>query len=803
MRTHLEIAALRRNAVAYQPFSAPATLDWCGRYDSAHAQLEASASEVLRRAYKAVEATADGESKRVLVELQRRVRATKSIARLPLRPLGLAEVDDAAGCYQAALDAVAALEGDLATTIEDTYRGERARLAAVLSRPEFADAAAMTSASQFIGIANYVTGPGATKKARKTEPRLLDLAYRAMLRTTPFGRLTTVGLHRHAEAAPSLWDDDGAEVTRVVHLDYLQQYTLQSRERPGDLLRLTHSASRVPDSGVVRYVVADLDGGSKRVHLPETGFVRALIGLTELGPLRRADIVARLAATLAVPDAKVESAVDGCVRNGLLVACPDAFAPYNSLHADCAAALPFREIAAATGADRRARIAAAEQHIAERAAALATPLQVAVFEDSIGAATDRDLRATTAGIEGLREGLGLCAVYDRNLDLRLISAAVVRGLLADGDRAPLLSIARSVVENTYSTYQLILERNPRPRDVRKLVPGEHYLDLLEFRRGMDAQFAARIDADPDAGEVHFRPAEAGALLAARPGSLGGLFDHSYAVYLQQSGDRYVLNDAYAGNGSMMARFAHPEIPGHSAVLDTMRANIAAWDAPVRQVGDLHGMSVNQCPALVPDPMTALDWSRLMVRADPDGPGLLFEDADRRPVVPMSFGAGMPERFPYPNRLIAWQFLGGRLLRTPMSARHRRLADRTDGAAGIAPAPRLTVGDVTLARRRWYGLPELLARLGAGPHAATFAAFRRARREFGLPEQFFVKRDPLVIDRADRAPKPVFLDTRSVMSVMSAARRLGEPGRFTHIEECLPLPDPGARVCEAVVNEDIA
>ncbi|MGY2060884.1 hypothetical protein ACW9HQ_38960, partial [Nocardia gipuzkoensis] len=289
--------------------------------------------------------------------------------------------------------------------------------------------------------------------------------------------------------------------------------------------------------------------------------------------------------------------------------------------------------------------------LAARAATVGRPVQPTVYEDSLAAPTPADLRTARDSIDGFAESLRLRAVYDRTIDLRLISTAAYCELFGADQEMPLLAVARTLVEKTYTRYQLALREDIAERDLGRLLRSPAYLTLRALRHDIDAAVGGRVRAAAGAAELRYSPADAAALFATAPEDLDELFELSYSVYLQRFSDGVVVNDGYAGNGSMLARFLHDRIPEHAGALALFRDRIRSWPQPIRQITDLHGMSVNHCPVLTADTVTAAEWSRLRLRVRPGGLGLQILDEDDKPVAPMSFGTGMPERFPYHVRLV--------------------------------------------------------------------------------------------------------------------------------------------------------
>ncbi|MET9325685.1 lantibiotic dehydratase [Tsukamurella sp. NPDC003166] len=729
-----------------------------------------------------------------LIGIRRRVRAGRALpdgVRLP------DWVEEAAAALAAAEEYVRDLDAALAGIVGPALVAERATLLEALAHPALRATAALQSPDLAAALDSHVAGGGAASGSRRrSERRLLDYAYRSMLRTTPFGRLTAVSVIPEGHSAAV--DEAGTRAPRtVVHLDFHLQDELRAAAAAGttSTVRAAASCHRLPDSGVVRFTRV-VRGQPQRLTVAETALVRDLLALAELGPVRPATLVEHLAEAGHGDPAALSATVASSVQNGLLVPAPG---PGAAPFADSfAGGTPLGDLSvrlAASAGDARDRVLReACSTVSDCAVAVGRPLRPVFYEDALGTAAQApavpgDLHAR------LRPALRAGAVFDRNLDLRLISTALVAARTGDGP-LPVVRGARAVVEQAYTVLGLVTERALPERELRRLVSAE-YADLVRFRRAVERDVARAAADDP--AEIVFPERWIDELMAAAPDVVRSASAVGYAAYVQRSGERLVLNDAYAGSGAMLARFLHPEIEEHAVAIGQLRDAVASWSPRVIQDVDLHGLSVNRVPRLAGEVMTADIWRGLTAQLRPDGLGLEFRTASGESVAPLVFGAGMPERHPHAARLISWNLLGGRLVRTPLHAVHA--AHRAE--PGPRRSPRLVIGDVVLARQRWTGVEALrdAVRDAGREPAARFRAYtERAHRE-GLPPAAFVKRDPLVGSREPGA-KPLFVDGQSVLSVSTLPERIGDVGNYTHVEECLPLPEPGRAVAEFVAHVDL-
>jgi hypothetical protein len=95
-------------------------------------------------------------------------------------------------------------------------------------------------------------------------------------------------------------------------------------------------------------------------------------------------------------------------------------------------------------------------------------------------------------------------------------------------------------------------------------------------------------------------------------------------------------------------------------------------------------------------------------------------------------------------------------------------------------PRVRLGNVVLARRRWRLLPGLLSQLPSAPSSADgWLALRRASRAHGLPSRFFAK--------ASHQRKPIYVDMDSPLLV-EALYRLAAGAERVQASEVLPDVD---------------
>jgi hypothetical protein len=176
----------------------------------------------------------------------------------------------------------------------------------------------------------------------------------------------------------------------------------------------------------------------------------------------------------------------------------------------------------------------------------------------------------------------------------------------------------------------------------------------------------------------------------------------------------------------------------------------------------------------------LSLGNLRVVIPPAGRLPFLTDREGRRVLPMHMGPILLHRMPVPLKFLCVFGLGRVDLVLPEPQSRMCFPD-----ADLYP--RLTLGPVTLRRRRWVTASGGLRKRTEGLSPARFfAALETWRKERGIPAQVFLPRPARI--RTTRA-KPLFIDFRSPIFVELFRQRLVESEQLT-MEEVLPAIDQG-------------
>jgi hypothetical protein len=290
---------------------------------------------------------------------------------------------------------------------------------------------------------------------------------------------------------------------------------------------------------------------------------------------------------------------------------------------------------------------------------------------------------------------------------------------------------------------------------------------------------------------------------------------SYGVLVQQAGDRLVCNDGLPGYGMLYARFLDADRRLGGSALPYLAERLAArygWDGSrVLEDLGLHRLNVNAHPPILPDGLRPDDWFSLRLAHDTGTDALHVEDADGRRARVLPLGTGHPGLFPPPLSVAAGLVIAGRLYNSLPSNWHQ--AALWDGRATWT-CPRMSVGDVVLARRRWYGGAEFDEAVASTAEHDRLLALTAWRHRHDVPEEVVIKTPPEEEGpRAVGAPeaqarrlrqKPQYVDLASALSVRVLPRMLErrtEDGGDTYLEEALPSVVDGTYATEWVIEID--
>jgi hypothetical protein len=563
------------------------------------------------------------------------------------------------------LTAWSAYQAELARgpALLDQELAERRRLLRDLAdHPDLRAGIMLASPSLDQYLSTYLSGAGALgKRGRRVERSLLEYAFRAACKTSPFSRLTTVNLGTFRSGSGELLRLDPAGTGAVKQgrarlnlavLGRLSAILLANGELRGDLPVTVTTGWRV-EHGRIRYLrrrrMSTDDGEApialESIHeslfmLPSGRLLTDVLAALDGGrTVRLADLVTRLADDRRSPDEIVQY-LHHLLRVGLLVV--------PNLQLDIHAADPVLGYQAALGeigtgwADRLAgrietvnRLAADFPHRdidgrravldgirAEVAAAHAelghadVPVpRTLVYEDST-LATRTPVTADRARWErdivpGLQALARLMPVFDVNLPRRLVTKGFFLARYGVGGRCDdLLTFAHEFQQDFFEHYSSrMLRRRPFDEDNR-YVRQENWFRLDEITALDDArvEVARRVNEayhrlPADAEELVLDDAFMTEIAGMIPDSLGPLDPRSFFLQIADDGTdpRVVVNRVYSGMTLLFSRFAY--LFEHEDLAGRLRAELARLQPPGAVLAELKGgydaTNLNLHPAVTP------------------------------------------------------------------------------------------------------------------------------------------------------------------------------------------------------------
>ncbi|WP_027346916.1 lantibiotic dehydratase [Hamadaea tsunoensis] len=699
---------------------------------------------------------------------------------------------------------------------------ERDLLRAVLGHEDFLRAAAISSPDLARSAARYAATPPAQqpKRVRKSEPKLIRYALRAIAKTSPFSHYTVIGMGRWRPGAPPDPADRAVRVepSLLLLLRLLDAATADPAALPVSV-RLAEGVVRT-DAGFEFEVMRDDPQRSRvyrtrrsRVCVPASGATRYLVDGVGSGARPVQELAAALAQRSGQPVATAYAYIGRLLSAGLLTvdlrvdqhASDPALrlaedlralgAPAAVELAECVAGLHRRTVAVA-GMESGDRPAAIDALRAAWDAAFArygtsSLTDSPLYEDvALAGSVDVDPRRWAAVRDDLRSLIP--ALEPLNMDhpgQALMTLKVVDKLGPGGSCAYPEFVA--MLPDVFTTEQVTLAamlaeiggRDPGLDEL--LAVRERYLHQVATADGPEVVLSPEFVAGMAAGVPRrFRREHA-----------------SFSVFVQAVSekdavvDRAAVNAVLDGNGGFLSRFLELDDDGITATLrEHLRRTLPAGATELRPV---QGFNANVHPALLDrqfrtfDGADGIDPGTLRVRHDPVEGRLVLEDADGRRVLPKYLGFLVPY-------LLPWELTGLYLLSAPSQLRidaagelERRLgeADRT----GIRAYPRVRYGSLILSRRRWIVPAPLLPVQGPAESDAWFLArFDAFRAAHGIPARVFVARLGTAPDGGEAdalgRPKPMYADLRSPLHLRCLPAWVADAPTL-RIEEA--TPDPAA------------
>lgn len=816
----LRINPLRRSRLAD-----PALRAALARLAEAEQAVRSAAEESADDLYRMI-GSADGAEKKRLVEVRRSVnhdRAPKS--ELPDVP-SLARWSAArerreaarAGVVAGYPDAAERERGTLAALLGD----EHLRASLALLAPEVAQ-----EADRYRGT--LAAGHTLSARARKSERGLLQYVTRAMVRTSPLSRFTAVGLAVPDPAGAAPGDVRFETAHAFPGLDRVMlAYVLGGLTAPGPDAWVGLSPTSVYDAeqGTL-FVLRFTAEGFKRSAVAVNPPIRALLDAVSMGPRSARSVAGYLVDRMGCSPADGAKLVLGAVAGGVLCSygeAEDGSADLDRLltPADPATGGPLERVrtglstvGTAPADERPQALAALGEDLAEVSRLARRPAQVTINEDYVLPPSTVDASSWHGRLDDLAAGVELLSVFDWLHDVRVMTTDAFVERFGAGARVPLVEHADHLVDEVSRRTAIAVQLTGEPDPGALSAGGRALQQLYALRRDVLERIQAGLTRTGEAGgsELRLAAGEARELAAGLPERFRR-DPLSYGVLVQQAGDRLVLNDGLPGHGMLYSRFLDADRRLGGDALPRLGERLTqryGWDG-ARVVEDLglHRLHVNAHPQILADGLRPDDWFALTLAHDPDTDTLGVHDADGRLLRVLAVGTGHPGLFPAPLSVASCLATGGRLnnyfldtwhAAAPWDDRHTRTAAR------------ISVGDVVIARRRWYGGAELATALGAGPDEADrLAALTSWRARHDVPEEIVVKTTltdmpPRSLKAAEAQPrtqkhKPQYVDLTSSLSTRVLPRMLerrAEDNALDYFEEALPGVVDDTNAAEWVVE----
>ena len=677
----------------------------------------------------------------------------------------------------------------------DALARERSQLRELLGEGDFQTTLAQSAPGVYDAARRYRHRPAVDSKDRKAERALAQYLTRAMVRTSPYGRFTAVGLAQPDPDGVAMGEVTPASARPEVDVDRaLFEYVMGGLvPAPQDALISLPPTARVGDDAVTFFQVGP--DAIRRLSAPMNRQTRVLVELLDLGPCRRSTLALAVAARLGLEPAAGERLLAVALRLGLVVtgwrgdqfvAAPVEQAQQDLALADADEVLPgLRRFQADLGRfgdarlgdtgptaapaevddahDRVARQGRVESTGDNRSSVAAQPARVddandrvsiqrrletlgddlsrvarrparlIVNEDYILNPLDIDPGAYRGALDDLAAVTELLWAFDRMHVVRaLVTAAMVERFGA-GCQVPLVEQAEALVRAAYQAEGLLAGQPDAP-----VGPADGSLLILsKVKREALSALGQGLDGPED---VRWAPADLRALVEGVPERFR-LDPASYGVVVQPDGHELVLNDTYAGHGPMVSRFLHADGRRGGSGIARLRRRIESLYGPgwrLLEDRGTYGVSINAHPPVLSQSLDPEGWRRLRLAHDAATDTVSVIAADGAPVKVLALGAQLPELLPYPVRLATWLCSSGRVVLDVAGTRHRERR----AASGPTPTTsyaRLRVGDVIVSRRRWYPGSDFPA--GARPEIDEvdhLLAVTRWRARHGVPAEVMLK-----------------------------------------------------------------
>jgi hypothetical protein len=730
-----------------------------------------------------------------------------------------------------------ACHAQLRLVIDGALARERSMLRERLGEGNFLTTLAQSAPGVYDAACRYRARDVTDSKDRKAERALVQYLTRAMIRTSPYGRFTAVGL---AEPDPAgvPWDEVTPTTARPqVDVDRaLFDYVIGGlvAEAADPLIALPPTA-RVGDDRITFFQVRP--DTIRRLSAPMSPSTRLLVEVLDLGPCRRSALAAVMTERLGLGQTAADRLIGLALGLGLLVTAwrGDEFVaePVEEALRDLASAgddrVPhglrqFKSDLDRLGGDEddeddrssrssdrptgRIEVNRNLDKIGDELSRVAQrPAKLMVNEDFVLDPLLVDPGGHRRALDDLTAVTELLWAFDRMHVVRALLAAEIVERFGPGCRIPLARHAETLVRAVYRRERLLSERPDQP-----VGPADGSLAMLTKvrREAMTALHTGLTGTD----DVSWSPADLRGLVAAVPERFR-VDPSSYGVVVQPLGPELVFNDTYAGHGPMVSRFLHADRLRGGTSIARLRARLHALYGPgVRLLEDrgCHALSINAHPPILDEAVDVEGWKGLRLAHDVDTDAVSIVDGTGVPVKLLALGAQLPELFAYPVRLATWLCSSGRVALDIVGTFHHQ-HNPADRPAATVAYPRLRVGHVVVSRRRWYPGADFPNRTDAAGDVDSLLALTRWRADNGIPAEVTLKslfdgptrwenlsgtesRDRFFELRRHSKPQYVDLASALMTRVLPRLMERRPPGC---IEEALPAAAAGGHACEWMVE----
>ena len=783
---------------------------------AAEREVAAAAERAADRLYALIGAAGDDERK-PLVDARRAIGRDKLPRELPDEPAVAAWAE----ARQRRLD----LRERYAAEFPAGADRERAALARLLGDEDLRRSLALLAPEVYQQAERYraavADAAPVPARLRKSERGLIQYVTRAMVRTSPLSRFTAVGIAVPEPAGDSPNDVRFTGAAVFPGLDRVMLgYVLGGLDEPTGAALLDAYAGLSPTSAVnpatrVLYFLRPTPTGLARAAVPVRGPVELLVDATLMGPRPVRSMVREIVGRIGGTDEAALQIVAGGVGNGILCTYPAA----EDGGADLDRLLTRPETAAGPALDavraglsrldrgpaetRGADLEALSQHLATVSRIAGRPAQVTIEEDYILPPRSVDTRSWRPALADLGGAVELLSVFDWLHDIRRLTTAAFVERFGSGADVRLTEHADHLVEEvSRRAVEAGAQAAALDGDDDLPPPGDDPLErLYAVRRRIMRVTRDEIRRAARAGEpeVRWSRSEAYELAAGLP-EVFRRDPLSYGVLAQWADGRIVFNDGLPGHGMLYSRFLDTDRRLGGDAIGTLRRRLRArfgWDGSVvaEDLG-LHRLNVNAHPRILPDGLSADDWFALRLVHDPETDTLSVRDAEDRRLRILPLGTGHPGLLPAPLSVASSLATGSRLNNYLLDQWY---ANEPGDPATTRVAPRVAIGDVIIARRRWYGGGELDTALSAAPDEhQRLLAVAQWRDRHGVPDEVVVKTSledeaPQSLRPEDAVPqrqnqKPQYVDLNSAMAVRVLPRMLerrAKANTVDYLEEALP------------------